>query len=283
MSYVKGIELIKMAEKANTSIIAFNCLDYNMVASVIAAAERAKKPAMIMLLPEHATVNKVTDFEAFAAMVEKMAEKATVPISLHLDHCYDEEEIKRAIDAGFTSVMYDASRFDLEENIRKTKAVVWYAHSKGVMVEAELGSVGLAKDNDNEKTDFYTKPDAVKKFTEATGVDALAIAIGNAHGDYPFPPKLDLQRLDEINAVTDVPLVLHGGSGIPEDQLKEAFSRGINKFNHGTDTMHCYNDAVLAYHKAHEPASSNDMIGEAEAVQKAMTDFLCRKLELVRL
>lgn len=114
-------------------------------------------------------------------------------------------------------------------------------------------------------------------------MDALAIAIGNAHGDYPFPPKLDLQRLDEINAVTDVPLVLHGGSGIPEDQLKEAFSRGINKFNYGTDTMHCYNDAVLAYHKAHEPASSNDMIGEAEAVQKAMTDFLCRKLELVRL
>lgn len=141
MSYVKGIELIKMAEKANTSIIAFNCLDYNMVASVIAAAERAKKPAMIMLLPEHATVNKVTDFEAFAAMVEKMAEKATVPISLHLDHCYDEEEIKRAIDAGFTSVMYDASRFDLEENIRKQRLlygmliqrVLWWKPSLGVL------------------------------------------------------------------------------------------------------------------------------------------------------
>lgn len=283
MSYVKGIELIKMAEKANTSIIAFNCLDYNMAASVIAAAERAKKPAMVMLLPEHATLNKVTTLEAFAAMVEKMAEKATVPISLHLDHCYDEEVIKRAIDAGFTSVMYDASRYELEENIRKTKAVVWYAHAKGVMVEAELGSVGLAKDNDNDKTDFYTDPEAVKKFTEATGVDALAIAIGNAHGDYPFPPKLDLKRLDEINAITDVPLVLHGGSGIPEDQLAEAFSRGINKFNYGTDTMHCYNDAVLAYHKEHEPAGSLDMIGEAEYVQKAMTDMLTRKLELVKL
>ncbi len=283
MSYVKGIELIQMAEKSNTSIIAFNCLDYNMAASVIASAERAKKPAMIMLLPEHATVNKVTDFEAFASMVEKMAEKATVPISLHLDHCFDEDEIKRAIDAGFTSVMYDASMYDLEENIRRTKAVVWYAHSKGVMVEAELGSVGLAKNNDNDKTDFYTKPDAVKKFTEATGVDALAIAIGNAHGDYPFPPKLDLERLDEINNITDVPLVLHGGSGIPENQLKEAFSRGINKFNYGTDTMRCYNEAVLAYHKAHEPAGSNDMIGEAEFVQKKMTEFLCKKLELVNL
>ena len=90
---------------------------------------------------------------------------------------------------------------------------------------AELGSVGLAQNNDNEKADFYTKPEAVKKFTEATDVDALAIAIGNAHGDYPFPPKLDLERLDEINAITDVPLVLHGGSGIPEDQLAEAFSR----------------------------------------------------------
>ena len=154
MSFVKGIELIKMAEKANTSVIAFNCLDYNMVASVIAAAERVKKPAMIMLLPEHATKNKVTTFEAFGAMVKAMAEKATVPIALHLDHCYDEEEIKRAIDAGFTSVMYDASQYDLDENIRRTKAVVWYAHSKGVMVEAELGSVGLAQNNDNEKADF---------------------------------------------------------------------------------------------------------------------------------
>ena len=283
MSFVSGIELIKMAEKANTSVIAFNCLDYNMVASVIAAAERVKKPAMIMLLPEHATKNKVTTFEAFGAMVKAMAEKATVPIALHLDHCYDEEEIKRAIDAGFTSVMYDASQYDLDENIRRTKAVVWYAHSKGVMVEAELGSVGLAKNNDNEKEDFSTKPEAVKKFTEATGVDALAIAIGNAHGDYPFPPTLDLQRLDEINAVTDVPLVLHGGSGIPEDQLAEAFSRGINKFNYGTDTMHCYNDAVLAYHKACEPAGSNDMIGEAEYVQKEITDFLAKKLDLVKL
>ena len=219
MSFVKGIELIKMAEKANTSIIAFNCLDYNMVASVIAAAERVKKPVMIMLLPEHATKNKVTDFEAFGAMVKTMAEKATVPVSLHLDHCYDEEEIKKAIDAGFTSVMYDASQYDLDENIRRTKAVVWYAHSKGVMVEAELGSVGLAKDNDNEKADFYTKPEAVKKFTEATGVDA----------------------------------------------------------------MHCYNDAVLAYHKSCEPAGSNDMIGEAEYVQKAITDFLAKKLSLVKL
>ena len=151
------------------------------------------------------------------------------------------------------------------------------------MVEAELGSVGLAQNNDNEKADFYTKPEAVKKFTEATDVDALAIAIGNAHGDYPFPPKLDLERLDEINAITDVPLVLHGGSGIPEDQLAEAFSRGINKFNYGTDTMHCYNDAVLAYHKAHEPAGSNDMIGETEFVQKAITDFLAKKLDLVKL
>ena len=145
----------------------------------------------------------------------------------------------------------------------------------------------------NSETDFVAKNEKFQNYvaevakqvltTEATDVDALAIAIGNAHGDYPFPPKLDLERLDEINAITDVPLVLHGGSGIPEDQLAEAFSRGINKFNYGTDTMHCYNDAVLAYHKAHEPAGSNDMIGEAEFVQKAITDFLAKKLDLVKL
>ena len=283
MSLVKAKELLSRADQAKTSVIAFICIDYNMVASVIRAAELSQKPAIVMLLPEHVTLNKTAQFKPFADMVKDMAEKASVPIALHLDHSFDEEEVYQAIDAGFTSVMFDASRFELEENIRKTKAVVEYAHAKGVSVEAELGSVGLAKDNDNEKTDFYTKPETVKKFCEETGVDSLAIAIGNAHGDYPFPPKLDLKRLDEINAITDVPLVLHGGSGIPDDQLAEAFSRGINKFNYGTDVLRCYDQAIRAYHEEHQPATSLDVLGIPEAVQKAMTEYICKKMELCRL
>ena len=283
MAIAKVSDLLKMADQAHTSVIAFICIDYNMVASVIRAAERTNKPAIVMLLPEHVSLNQTADFNSFAAMVQQMAAAASVPIALHLDHSFDENEVYRAIDAGFTSVMFDASRFEIEENIRRTKAVVEYAHARGVAVEAELGSVGLAKDMANERVDFFTKPDAVEKFCTETGVDSLAIAIGNAHGDYPLPPKLDLQRLDEINAVTDVALVLHGGSGIPDDQLAEAFSRGINKFNYGTDVLRCYDQAIRRYHEEHMPPTSLDVLGLPACVQEAMTDFICKKMELCRL
>lgn len=283
MSLVNVKDLLRQADEAQTSVIAFICIDYNMAASVIRAAERCNKPAIIMLLPEHATVNKTAEFAGFAAMVTEMAKQAAVPVALHLDHSYGEEEVYRAIEAGFTSVMFDASRCELEENIRRTKAVVEYAHARGVCVEAELGSVGLAKDKANEAVDLFTKPEAVRKFCEETGVDSLAIAIGNAHGDYPLPPKLDLARLDAINSVTDVALVLHGGSGIPDEQLREAFSRGINKFNYGTDVLRCYDEAIRRYHDEHQPPTSLDVLGIPAYVQEAMTDFICKKMELCRL
>lgn len=282
MSLVTVKELLLEGAEKNASVIGFICIDYNMAASVIAAAERTNKPAIVMLLPEHVTLNKTAQFKPFADMVIAMAKKSSARIALHLDHSFSEEQVYEAIDAGFTSVMFDASADGMEENIRRTKAVVEYAHARGVAVEAELGCVGLAMNQDNEKTDFYTRPEDVKKFCEETGVDSLAIAIGNAHGDYPFPPKLDLERLDAINAVTDVALVLHGGSGIPDEQLAEAFSRGINKFNYGTDVLRCYNMAVRAYLEAHTPAASLDMLGVPEAVQTAMTDYICKKMELVK-
>lgn len=282
MSYVKAADLLKSADQQKTAVIAFICIDYNMVASVIRAAQEQRKPAIIMLLPEHVSLNKMPGFEEFAAMVKEMAQKATVPVALHLDHSFEEEEVYRAIDAGFTSVMFDASQDALEENIRRTRAVVEYAHARGVSVEAELGSVGLAADHADQNTDFYTKPSTVKVYCESTGVDSLAIAIGNAHGDYPLPPKLDLNRLDEINAVTDVPLVLHGGSGIPEDQLAEAFSRGINKFNYGTDLLRRYQDAVRSYFTEHGPSPALDIIGLPEYAQDEMVKLILHKLELVK-
>ena len=283
MSLVKVKELLLEAAEKNASVIGFICIDYNMVASVIAAAERTNKPAIVMLLPEHVTLNKTAQFKTFADMVIEMAKKSSARIALHLDHSFSEEQVYEAINAGFTSVMFDASIDSLEENIRRTKAVVEYAHAKGVAVEAELGCVGLAMNNDNEKTDFFTRPEDVKKFCDETGVDSLAISIGNAHGDYPFPPKLDLERLDEINAVTEVALVLHGGSGIPDEQLAEAFSRGINKFNYGTDVLRCYNMAVRKYLEDHTPATSLDMLGVPAVAQEAMTEYICKKMELVKL
>ncbi len=283
MALERVSKILHMADEEKTSVISFICLDYNMVESVIRAAEIERKPAIIMLLPEHVTDCRAGDFAPFAGMVKAMAEKASVPVGLHLDHSFSEEQVYHAIEAGFTSVMFDASGDSLEENIRRTKAVAEHAHALGVDVEAELGSVGLAKDNDNEKTDFYTKPEAVERFCKETGVDFLAIAIGNAHGDYPFPPRLDLKRLDEINAITEVPLVLHGGSGIPDDQLEEAFSRGINKFNYGTDVLRCYDQAVRKYHEEHQPSENLDMLGVPACVQEAMTAFIRKKMKLCKL
>ena len=280
MSLVRADQILRMAIESNTAAFAFITLDYNMARSVIDAAEQRRVPAIIMLLPEHVTECRVAEFDEFAAMVTKMAKCASVPIAMHLDHSYDENEVYAAINAGFTSVMFDASKDDLETNIRRTREVVKYAHARGVVVESELGAVGLAKDWANDNEDFYTKPDAVAYFCKETGTDSLAVAIGNAHGDYPLPPKLDLKRLEQINAITDVPLVLHGGSGIPDDQLEKAFARGINKFNYGTDVLHCYDRAIREYHSKHNPPDSLDYLGIPTYVQSAMTEYIVHKMRL---
>lgn len=275
--------LLRMADGRRTAVLAFICLDYNMVYSVIRGAEKTRRPVIIMLLPEHATIYGTTGFKAFAAMVKAMAEEADVPVGLHLDHSYLEEEIYQAIDAGFTSVMFDASREELERNILRTKKVVDYAHSRGVSVEAELGSIGSAAERENEKRNLFTDPELAAMFCQETGVDALAVAIGNAHGDYPYPPRLDLERLDEINRKTDAPLVLHGGSGIPDSQLGEAFFRGINKFNYGTDVLRCYDQAIRGYHQKCRPSKSLDILGLPAYVQDSITALVERKIQLCRL
>lgn len=283
MPLVRADRLLKMADQANTAVISFICIDYNMVISAIRAAEITRKPAIIMLLPEHVTTYHAAQIAPFGAMVMKLAEQSSAQIALHLDHSYEEEEVCGAIEAGYRSVMFDASRDPLDVNIRRTRAVVEYAHARGTVVEAELGAIGIAAKGAGQDDDLFTKPETVELYVRETGIDSLAIAIGNAHGDYPLPPKLDLQRLDEINAVTSIPLVLHGGSGIPDDQLVQAFCRGINKFNYGTDVLRTYDRAVRKYHEAHMPPQSLDFLGVAEAAQKAMTDFIVKKMELVRL
>lgn len=283
MPLINAIDLVREAHRKNAAVFAFVCIDYNEVRAVINAAERTGKPAIAMLLPEYVTNFSLNGFGEFADMVRRMAEGSGARIGLHLDHSYDEAEVRRAIDCGFTSVMFDASRDDLETNIRRTRAMVEYAHARGVAVESELGAVGLAKEGAETMTDLYTKPDAVAVFCRQTQVDSLAVAIGNAHGDYLQTPKLDLGRLDAIRAATDTPLVLHGGSGIPDDQLAEAFRRGINKFNYGTDVKRCYLRALRDYLARHEPPGSLDILGVPAAVQAAMTDLIEKKLALCAL
>ncbi|MBQ6370275.1 MAG: class II fructose-bisphosphate aldolase [Firmicutes bacterium] len=245
--YEKTGNIIKLARESNTSAIAFICMDYVMARTVVYAAEKTNTPAIVMLYPEHVPVQHTTGFRGFATAVKELAGEVKVPIGLHCDHDYTYEAIMNTIDCGFESVMMDGSMNDLDTNIALTKKVVDKAHELGAIVEGEIGHVGLAADADQNREDLFTKPDAAEKFCRETGVDTLAVSIGNAHGEYKETPHLDIQRLEDIRNATDVPLVLHGGSGIPDDQLLVAFSKGINKFNLGTDFLRNYFKALTEF------------------------------------
>lgn len=276
MAFVKVSEVLRLADEANTSAIAFNCIDYTTLKSVIDVAEELNKPSIIMLYPQHCAEMHWTDLEGFATMVRTEAEKVKVPISLHLDHSSDFEYILSAIKAGFPSVMYDGSMLSLEENIQNTREVVKAAHAMGAEVEAELGRVGFANTADDQTNlDLYTKPEIAAAFCEQSGCDSVAVAIGSAHGFYKETPKLDLDRLKDINAATDVPLVLHGGSGIPNDQLEVAFTLGINKFNVGTEFLWLYKETIINF-------KGGDIATLANEAQDALRAYLRQKLQLAK-
>jgi fructose-bisphosphate aldolase class II len=172
-------------------------------------------------------------------VVKEIAEDEMVDVVLHLDHARDFNEIKAAIDAGFSSVMYDGSHLPFKENIAKTRAVVEYAHAHGVSVEGELGTIGGTEEGisvaENDKV--YTKPEDAAEFVEKTGVDALAIAIGTNHGQFKSKTEVNITLLKEINAVVDVPLVIHGGTGVKEEDYPELINNSIRKFNVGTELL----------------------------------------------
>lgn len=276
MAYVKVSDVLQLAVKANTAAIAFNCVDYSTVKSVITVAEEVNKPVICMLYPEHITRYNWINLEGFVSIVKAEAEKVKVPVAAHLDHCSDFDFILKAIKAGFTSVMYDGSVLPLEENIKNTREIARIAHALGAEVEAELGHVGFASTTtDQSDVDKYTKPEVAAYFCDETKCDSVAVAIGSAHGFYKETPKLDLVRLEEINKATDVPLVLHGGSGIPNDQLEVAFTKGINKFNVGTEFFWLYYQTIKKY-------SGSDLFELANDVQKALMEYLREKMKLSR-
>ena len=281
MALEKVSTLLKMADAANTSVIGFNCNDYTMAYSVVQVAEELQKPVIVMLYPADSFKDNCCGVAGFAATVRELAAQVKVPIGLHLDHCSDFDYILRAIQAGFTSVMFDGSMLPVEENIRLSRRVADAAHALGADVEAELGRVGFAANSDQDDHDLYTKPEVAAAFCEQTGVDSVAIAIGSAHGVYLTTPKLDLKRLDAINAATDTPLVLHGGSGIPNDQLEQAFRRGINKFNVGTEYFRLYYDSLREYAK--EFGDGGNMLKVPRYVQERLMNYLRKKMLLSKL
>lgn len=288
MAIEKVSTLLKLADSKKTSIIAFECTDYNMLYSAVAAADELSKPIIVMLDPVTHYDKNDSNPAAFAGMFKGVAEQFSVPVALHLDHSYEYKYILGTIRDGFRSVMYDGSKLSLEENIANSMRVTEAAHALGAEVEAELGRVGFAKDTDEEKLDMYTKPEVAAYFCEKTGVDSLAVAIGSAHGVYKTTPKLDLDRLEQINAATDVPLVLHGGSGIPDDQLHLAFQKGINKFNVGTEYFQLYYGAIVEFcekYKLDKPVRQMPLcvLDLPQFVQKRLMDYMREKLLLCTL
>ena len=244
MPLVTTKEMMLEAQKGGYAIGAFNVENMEMVQAVIAAAEESRSPVIMQTTPS--TV-KYADLEYFYANAKVAAEKASIPAVIHLDHGSSFELAMRALRVGYTSIMIDGSHGTFEENIAVSKAVADACHPSGVVVEAELGKVGGKEDDlDGGDDNPYTDPMQAKTFVEATGVDSLAVAIGTAHGVYKGIPKLDVERLSEIRKVVDIPLVLHGTSGVPDETVKECIRRGICKVNYATDLRIAYTKGVKA-------------------------------------
>ena len=234
-------EMLADAKQNKYAIPAFDVSNYEMMKAVLETCEEEKSPALLMCLEGDL---KGKGIELMPAMVGAASKFFNVPVCFHLDHAIDFNFIKRAIGTGFSSVMYDGSVLPFEENAKNTAEVVKYAHQKGITVEAELGHVGNASVGSISETgadvdpgESLTDPKEVEKFVEITDVDALAVAIGTAHGVYKKTPTLRIDRLQEIVKACDLPFVLHGGSGTPDDQIQNAIKNGICKINIFSDVV----------------------------------------------
>ncbi len=224
--------ILKKAKKGGYAVGLFNTTDSDMLEAAISAAEELSSPIIIgtaeVLLP-------YGELKLIAPSVIEAADRAKVPVVVHYDHGLTFDRCMEALKLGFTSIMFDGSLEEPEENIVQTKEIVRIAHSFGASVEGEIGHVGEAAVGDNAVSDFYTTPDEALTFIEKTGVDALAVAIGTAHGPYKVKPCLDIERLRLISSAVNTPLVLHGGSGLSDEDFRNVILNGITKVNIFTD------------------------------------------------
>jgi tagatose 1,6-diphosphate aldolase GatY/KbaY len=232
--------MLRKAQNGGYAVGAFNAENMEMVLAIIEAATELNAPVMIQTTPS--TV-KYASLAVYAANVRAAAEAAPIPVCVHLDHGNSYELAIGALEAGYTSVMIDGSHENFEDNIALTARVVAEAAKKGVPVEAELGTVG-GKEDDLEAEDGCTQPTEAAEFVKRTGVDSLAVAIGTAHGVYKSTPKLDVPRLAEIREVVDVPLVLHGASGLSDESIRDCVREGICKVNFATELRIAYTAGV---------------------------------------
>lgn len=243
--YVSMKEMLNRANEGNYAVMAINCFNLETARSVIRAAEAENAPIIINIFHEHMLNH--CDSSVIAPLVKVLAEQSSVEVALNYDHGMEKDLVIKAIDDGYSSVMIDMSALDFEDNVRITSEVVAYAHDRDVSVEGEVGSIGGSEGGMYTDVHQMTDPLEAEEFVKATGVDCLAVSYGTSHGDYPegHVPTLDFDRLIDIKKRTKIPLVLHGGSGAGEANMRRSVELGINKINVGNDFMKANRDALL--------------------------------------
>ncbi len=277
MPLVNPLKFIKKAQEKGVAIAAFNVHNLETIQAVVEAAAEERAPVIVQTTPgtlKHAGI------EYISACVKVAAELYDIPIALHVDHCPSYKTIVQCIRNGYTSVMIDGSELPYEENVALVKKVVELAHSVGVAVEGELGRIGGAEDGMivEEREATFTVPEEAKAFVDATGVDTLAVAIGTAHGIYKWEPKLDFKRLSDIRKLVDIPLVLHGASGVDDDSIKRAIAGGICKINIATELKIPMAKAIQEVFRV--KPEENDPRNYMGAAKEAVKEVVRRKIRL---
>lgn len=266
------------ANKNYYGVMAMNSINIEMARAGIMAAEEEHSPIILQFGPGQ--MKSHAHMEEMLPVIKELAERVHVPVALNLDHGSDFYVITDCINAGFTNVMFDGSSLPYEENVQRTAIISALAHGMGCSVEGEIGHVGQAADADDDNLDLYTNPEQAMDFVTRTGVDALAVAIGTAHGAYPKGkiPKLDFERLKLLKETLKMPLVLHGGSGSGEENLRKAVAGGINKINVCTDAFEAGKTATL---KALEENPKLDYMHMCMAAEAGIKQFVKDYMKLI--
>ena len=272
MAYVTTEKMLRAAQKGGWAVGAFNAENLEMVQAIVAAAVEARSPVIIQTTT---STLKYASPAAFAGMVRAEAEAAGADVALHLDHGADFAVCARCLRAGYSSIMIDGSKEPLEDNIAVTRRVVEMCRAAGVPVEAELGEVGGKEDATVSSGANLTDPADAARFVRETGVDSLAVGIGTAHGVYKSAPRLDIGRLAEIREAVDVPLVLHGASGLAEKDVRDCIARGICKVNFATELRQAFTAAVRDFLAADDAAFDPKKFG-AKAREAVKAQVLAR-------
>lgn len=272
---VQTSKLLSQARANGYAVGAFNVYNLEGALAVIQTAEELKSPVMLQILPSALHLGG----SPLVALCLEMANNSVIPVAVHLDHCPSAETIYFAIDNGFSSVMADGSDLDFQDNLRFTSDIVSRAHARGTGVEAELGK--LSGEEDGLSVDArearMTSPEEAVEFISKTGIDALAVCIGNVHGRYHQPPNLDFDRLEDIARQVDIPLVLHGTSGLPAEMISRAMAAGVCKFNVNTEVRTAYIDQLR---QSFSTPGKTELLGLMEDSIEAMKEPIRSKIAL---